>query len=235
MGYCMYLRKGETHTKPVGGVLAGELAVGSTVKLNVNGVATEFIVVHQGKPSSIYDDSCDGTWLLMKDCYESHVWSVARQNDYEKSSIHLYLNGDFFNLFDENSRNIIKEVKIPYRKGTGMGGSTQSGANGLSTKIFLLSGKEVGFASNSYLPGDGDPLLYFSTGDIGTKRVSYLNNSATAWWMRSPNTNTTYNSWIVTSTGINASNAVVNAAGIRPALILPSDAVFDQTTLILKP
>ena len=32
-------------------------AVGSTIKLNVNGVAKEFLIVHQGKPSSIYDDS----------------------------------------------------------------------------------------------------------------------------------------------------------------------------------
>ena len=42
-------------------------AVGSTVKLKVNGTAREFLVVHQGKPSSLYDESCNGTWLLMKD------------------------------------------------------------------------------------------------------------------------------------------------------------------------
>lgn len=38
----------------------GTKAVGSIVKLNVNGAAKEFIVVHQGKPSSLYDESCDG-------------------------------------------------------------------------------------------------------------------------------------------------------------------------------
>ena len=42
--------------------------VGSIVKLNVNGAVTEFLVVHQGLPSDIYDASCNGTWLLMKDC-----------------------------------------------------------------------------------------------------------------------------------------------------------------------
>lgn len=42
-------------------------AIGSTIKLKVNGSAKDFIVVHQGKPSSVYDDSCTGTWLLMKD------------------------------------------------------------------------------------------------------------------------------------------------------------------------
>ena len=45
-------------------VLLSTKAVGSTVKLTVNGKAREFIVVHQGKPSSVYDESCNGTWLL---------------------------------------------------------------------------------------------------------------------------------------------------------------------------
>ena len=39
--------------------------IGSVVKIKVNGTLRNFIVVHQGKPSSIYDASCDGTWLLM--------------------------------------------------------------------------------------------------------------------------------------------------------------------------
>ena len=55
-------------------VLLSTKAVGSTVKLKVNGTAKEFIVVHQGKPSSLYDNSCDGTWLLMKDIYENRQW-----------------------------------------------------------------------------------------------------------------------------------------------------------------
>ena len=55
-------------------VLLSTKAVGSTVKLTVNGKAREFIVVHQGKPSSVYDESCNGTWLLMKDIYENRVW-----------------------------------------------------------------------------------------------------------------------------------------------------------------
>ena len=48
-------------------------AIGSTIKLKVNGSARNFIVVHQGKPSSVYDDSCNGTWLLMQDIYENRA------------------------------------------------------------------------------------------------------------------------------------------------------------------
>lgn len=39
----------------------GAKAVGSIVKLKVGGTAKEFIVVHQGKPSSLYDESCNGS------------------------------------------------------------------------------------------------------------------------------------------------------------------------------
>lgn len=123
----------------------GSKAVGSIVKLKVNGKAREFIVVHQGKPSSIYDESCNGTWLLMKDIYENRVWQSENINKYESSDIHAYLNSTFLNLFDNNIKDAIKQVKIPYRKNGGTDGTDQSGANGLPCKVFLLSGYEVGW------------------------------------------------------------------------------------------
>lgn len=128
-------------------VKLGTKAVGSIVKLKVNGAAKEFIVVHQGKPSSLYDNSCDGTWLLMKDIYESSVWKSGNINRYESSEIHSYLNSTFLNLFDSSIKDAIKQVKIPYCKDAGSGGTNQSGANGLSCKAFLLSGYEVGWTS----------------------------------------------------------------------------------------
>lgn len=104
-------------------VLLSTKAVGSTVKLKVNGTAKEFIVVHQGKPSSLYDNSCDGTWLLMKDIYENRQWHNSNVNNLENSTIHSYLNGTFLNLFESNIRDAIKQVKLPYRKNGGSGGS----------------------------------------------------------------------------------------------------------------
>ena len=144
-------------------VLLSTKAVGSTVKLKVNGTAKEFIVVHQGKPSSLYDNSCNGTWLLMKDIYENRQWHNSNVNNLENSTIHSYLNGTFLNLFESNIRDAIKQVKLPYRKNGGSGGSDQSGANGLLCKIFLLSGYEIGFTTsdNPYFPVDGAKLSYF--------------------------------------------------------------------------
>ena len=40
----------------------GNLAVGSIVKLNENGVPAEYLIIQQGKPASeLYDDSSEGT------------------------------------------------------------------------------------------------------------------------------------------------------------------------------
>ena len=208
-------------------VLLSTKAVGSTVKLKVNGTAKEFIVVHQGKPSSLYDDSCNGTWLLMKDIYENRVWQSGNINKYESSDIHTYLNNTFLNLFESNIRDAIKRVKIPYRKNGGSGGTDQSGANGLSAKIFLLSGYEVGWTTSdySYFPVDGAKLSYFESGtgtSANNKRIANLNGSAARWWLRSPNTNLTSNVWGVFTDGYCSSYGASDSHGIRPALILPS-------------
>ena len=216
----------------------GTKAVGSIVKLKVNGTAKEFIVVHQGKPSSLYDESCNGTWLLMKDCYVSRSWHSSHVNKYESSDIHAYLNNTFLNLFDSNIKDAIKQVKIPYRKGGGSGGNDQSGANGLSCKIFLLSGYEVGWttSNNEYFPQDGAKLDYFTASSGGdSKRIAYLNGSAAYWWLRSQYTYDTINVWNVYSDGGYNLSGESNSYGIRPALILPPDMEVDSSGNVTPP
>ena len=228
---------------PVTGILAGDLAVGSSVYLMENGVAAEYLVVNQGIPSnsSLYDASCDGTWLLRKDLYEKRAWHRSNSNSYKASTIHSYLNSTFLGLLDSDIQEVVKQVKIPYVNGTGSGGSVASGANGLSAKIFLLSGYEVGFTTSvsSYFPVDGAKLDYFESGDTsgGTnraKRFAYLNGTVVHWWLRSPWTNSNRHAWIVLTDGGCSGSGCSDSYGIRPALVLPSTAVFDKETLILK-
>ena len=180
-------------------------AVGSIVKIKVNGTLRDFIVVQQGKQSSIYDESCNGTWLLMKDLYESRQWHSSNVNDYANSTIRSYLNSTFLNLIDEQIRNQIKQVKIPYRPGSGTSMTVNSGASGLSTKIFLLSNIEVGGQTDwSYMPHDGARLAYFEYGtgtSANNKRLAYLNGSAARWWLRSPLTHYSSYAWYVGSDG----------------------------------
>ncbi|MEI3249013.1 MAG: DUF6273 domain-containing protein [Faecalibacterium sp.] len=174
-------------------VKLGTKAVGSIVKIKVNGASKDFIVVQQGNPNTgTYDSSCAGTWLLMKDIYTTSTF--GNNNSYKDSSIHTYLNGTFYNLIDSNIRAAIKQVKIPYQNGTGSGGSLATGSNGLSTKVFLLSGYEVGWTTsdNGYFPKDGVRLAYFGNSSSGnSKRIAYNGSSAAIWWLRSPRTSDT--------------------------------------------
>ena len=218
----------------------GTKAVGSIVKLNVNGAAKEFIVVHQGKPSSLYDESCDGTWLLMKDIFEATRWHSSDVNNLENSTIHSILNSTFLNLFESNIRDAIKQVKIPYRKNGGSSGSDQSGANGLLCKIFLLSGYEIGFTTsdNPYFPQDGAKLSYFESGtdtSANNKRIAKLNGSADHWGLRSPFTYSTSLVWLVNYDGVVETSKASNSTGIRPALILPPDMEVDSSGNVTPP
>lgn len=226
---------------PVTGIQAGTLAVGSVVKLMEGGAAVEYLVVNQGIPSnsSLYDASCDGTWLLRKDIHSERQWNTSDVNIYETSAINTWLNGDFFNSLGSVEQAAIKQVKIPYRKNGGSGGTNQSGANGLPCKVFLLGGYEVGFTTsdNGYFPVDGAKLDYFESG-TGTsarnKRIANLNGSAASWWLRSPLTNSADNVWLVYFDGDDVGDFTKESRGIRPVLILPKTALFAEDTMILK-
>lgn len=224
---------------PVTGVLASSLAVGSTVKLMEGGTAVEYLVVNQGIPenSSLYDASCDGTWLLRKYIHSERQWNTSNVNKYESSAINTWLNGEFFNTLGGAEQAAIKQVKIPYRKNGGSGGTDQSGANGLSCKVFLLSGYEVGWTTSdsSYFPVDGAKLDYFAASFGGnSKRVANFNGSAAIWLLRSPDTGNTARVWNVLSDGDYSYDNASYWHGIRPALVLPSNALFDETTMLLK-
>lgn len=240
MGHCMFLRKGETHTAPLSGILASDIAVGSTVKLMENGTEVDYLVVNQGIPggSSLYDASCDGTWVLRKDLYESRAWHSSDKNIYSSSTIHSYLNSTFFNLLGKVEQAAIKQVKIPYCVGN-KSSTVNSGSSGLSANIFLLSGYEAGFTKSitQYYPLDGETVSYFDSGidtSANNKRIAYLNGTAAIWWLRSPHANSNTSAFQVGIDGSYSSNGCSQSYGIRPALILPSTALFDKTTLILK-
>ena len=223
---------------PMAGTPLGELAVGTLIKILENGAPVEYLIVNQGLPSSMYDASCDGCWVLRKDIAEKRKWDSSN-NDYKNSDIHAYLNGSWTSRYSAGVLSQIKQVKIPYQNGTGIGGSVASGANGLSCKIFLLSGYEVGWTTSddSYFPRDGAKLSYFSSG-IGSaaknKRIANYNGSATVWWLRSPSTKLSNLVWDVGANGYYYSWSCENTDGVRPALVLPSTALVDQDLNLIE-
>lgn len=197
-------------------------AVGSIVKIKVNGAAKDFIIVHQGLPSSAYDASCNGVWVVMKDIYTTMKWDGSN-NDYLNSDMTAYLNGTFISLIDADIRNAIKQVKIPYTNYSN--NNVMSGSNGLSCKVFLLSGTEVGFSGVSYMNTEGAKLSYFNS---ASKRIAYNGSSAAGWWLRSPNTNYGGSVWSVKSDGSDVDWNGGNTGGVRPAFVLPSELVVSD-------
>lgn len=197
-------------------------AVGSIVKIKVNGAAKDFIIVHQGLPSSAYDASCNGVWVVMKDIYTTMKWDGSN-NDYLNSDMTAYLNGTFISLIDADIRNAIKQVKIPYTNYSN--NNVMSGSNGLSCKVFLLSGTEVGFSGVSYMNTEGAKLSYF---DSASKRVAYNGSSAAEWWLRSPRAGSSNYVWNVGSDGSGDYWNYSSTYGVRPAFVLPSTLVVSD-------
>lgn len=157
-------------------------AIGSTVNLRrSNGSKYEFIVVHHGLPSAMYDSSCNGTWLFLKNTLGTTSWD-GTDNDYANSFIHSKLNGSSFmgNLASDIQRSILT-VKIPYWQGTGTGGSLASGVSGLECKAFLPAYNEMVADPTHFLPVDGSQLQYFAAANL----TDYSEHET---WLRSPHT-----------------------------------------------
>lgn len=212
----------------------GNVTVGTVLKLNENGTPQNYIVVHQGKPSSMYDNSCNGTWLLRKDIVENVQWASNGLNAIFgpgfQATFKTWLEETQFPKYDAAIRNVIKQVKIPYC--IGQGSSTfKSGANGYSCKLFLLSSVEVGETSPMGLPNDGAKLSYFILGDSSqakSKRVANYNGTPSYWWLRSPATvNSDHSYRVIKSGGISTVN-VTSSLGVRPAMVMPTDLIVDD-------
>lgn len=208
------------------GTPISSLAVGTSVYMDFDGVRTEFLIVNQGNPDvSIYDESCDGTWLLLKITPTLRSSMDSSNNDYGDSSAHVNLNGSsYLYKFSDAIRSIIKQVKIPYYGG-GYPKSLLTGSDGLSAYIFLLSHAELG---GTYCK-DGATLAYFTSG-ANSRIAKNANGSAVDWWLRSPDHKDVLcdDYCYVTSTGGFKYENETEQNCYRYALILPSEAVVDE-------
>ncbi len=224
---------------PVAGIKASDLPVGQIVKLMEGGVETEFIVVNQGLPGSMYDESCNGTWLLRRYVGAQRGINTTDANAYGTSTTNTWLNGDYFTSLGTVEQRVIKQVKIPYRQGGGTGGTLKTGTDGLSVKVFLLSGPELHYAHSTYMDsGEGAAISYFasaSTSAAASVRIAYdSTNTARSWWSRSPNISYADGSWYVQKNGSMTDDGSSANYWIRQAVVVPFTAQFDETTYLLK-
>lgn len=195
----------------------GDMAVGSTVKIKVDGTPTEFLIVQQGSPGSGNNDF-DGTWVLLWG-----IWSKERCYDYtayrgfrfSETNLYSYLNNTFFTAINEQIRSNIREVYL-------CDGYNESD-NFVNCKIFPLAGTEVG---TSYIIPGLRKLAYFSDGPSSSdssysKRVAYYNGSKSDWWIRDYIRGD--NQHVINASGSISSAWPTDYHGVRPAFILNPD------------
>lgn len=209
------------------------LPVGSVVKFNENGVPTDYIIVHKGKPSSIYSETCDGVWVLRRYIKARSIFDDSL-NMYSSSNVHYLCKTGFYDLIEESQRSVIKTVKIPYKFGTGQYGRYETGEDGLSTQAFLLSAAEVGFTSfETGIPdynNDGATLEFLRDSANRTALTSESGFSG-IWWTRTP-TITTDEAIACKATGTVGLYAVSTQKYVRPAMIIDYTAlVMDDGTI----
>ena len=90
------------------------------------------------------------------------------------------------------------------------------------------------FAAGYKCPQDGALLKVFSA-NIGddSARIAYKNGSPNIWWLRSAVTQNTTNAYIISVKGGGGGYGATTQYGIRPALVLPSNATVDANMNVI--
>ena len=208
-----------------------QVAPGTVVKTNYNGQPTNFVVLHQGKPSPIYDDSFNGGAIMrFESIPETYAWGDGTSNDYAASGVQAHIQG-YVQYFDPGIQSNIKTVKIPYRPGTGYSPTVNSGANGLECQMYLLAAIEMG-GTDGNTPADGALLNYYlsgATAEANAKRVANYNGSPMRYNTRSPfvnNPSAAAGIWEVLNSGSLTSIHTGNNNGALPAFVLDANTLY---------
>lgn len=217
-------------------VALSTLAVGSTIKIIESGAAADYLVVHQGRPSTVYDGSCIGTWVMRVDCPVLRMLNAANESVYAGGPTDTYLNGDFYNSLDVAARSAVKQVKIPYVDGDGKTGTLKTGSSGLLRRVFVASGNELRLESQalSRMYNVGAMLSYFYSHSSDAARIANWNGAPTQYWCRDPAKEYTTNMWMVGTNGRLAEAGASNWKAVRPVMVLNNAALVGADSGILK-
>lgn len=221
-------------------------SIGNTIKIRENGAPAEFLIVHKGNPDpAIYDSSCDGVWVFRNVLFQDIPFNKTTNSSiYETSTIREWLNNEYWNTIDQEIRDKIPFVKIPYTSlyiddddSDDNRINIFTGANGLSSHVFIPSAYELGFTeyNNTSLPVDGANLSYFSIGTssyANDKRIRHLEDGRAMHYV----TRTNYDPKATTSIiGVTASGGIgflntyiANFNPIPVIMILPYDLVVNS-------
>lgn len=197
----------------------GSLAVGTLVTIADVGT---FILVHQGNPDeSVYDSSCDGSWLLA----QGDLGLSSRfgsDSNYFSSAANKRLETNFIPLLPSSLSASILTVKIPVF----YGGTLYKLDEGLTCQAFIPAAIEFGYSPeyNPDVPGDGATLDYFvgtNPGTGGSNTDPKREYSGDKFhWLRSPVGTSTSEIWINSTKGAGAPRSANYEYDLRPCIIL---------------
>lgn len=221
MGHAMVAVGNPAMKAPATGILLGDIAEGSIVKLNENSSPVEFYVAKHDYESGL--NGAGRTLVVRKDCYDARQWHSSNVNAYASSAIDSWLNGTYKNLLDADIRGVIGTTKIKYTPGNG-----NNTVGTLERAIFLLSATELN-RSVSWLNVEGTALEIASS-----LQIAHMNSSACVQWTRSPYTSDANSAVYLNTDGNAGSNYCTDTYGSRPCFTLPSGACFDEETMLFN-
>ena len=207
----------------------GDKSVGSTVYLKENGSNASFLVVHKGKPSDLYDDSCDGVWLMRVSTIGGYALNVQPSsvgtNAYNSTSpIQQYLEETYLSMLDPDVAAKVKTVKIPCRTSGSL-----SPTSTLTCKVFSLSAIETGYDRGS-MTDDGSKLDYFYYESDSYSTARARREADRNYWTRTPDKSQGY-SLMVQGGSVNGYSSYSRAAA-RPALLFPADMFVNNNNVV---
>jgi len=199
------------------GVPLRDLPAGTRVQLRQHvGAWVDYFVLHQGNPSAAYQGFQNSTILMSRDAIVRMRVGSPPPPQHSNDPL-LGLMRPMDQLFDEDTHgmlseyvhNNVRQVRIPFRPGAGSGTAINSGAQGHPTRAFTLSMAEVGLPAGTFphMPNnEGVKFDYFlaGTGDEANARRMFPLGDVR---LRTPMTDGTQNSWILTGQGAATSSA----------------------------
>lgn len=200
----------------------GNIAVGTVLHLQESGVYQDYIVVHQGLPSSMYDASCNGTWLTRKNISSNVTWGTNNYF-YPQSELKTYMD-EWVEVYESSMLPYIHEAKIPYYDGW-----IFSGSNGLPATVFPLSASEIGDSRIQ----DGAVLSYFSGSSAQRNRIFNYNGSPSDWFTRTGGSSAIEAYVITVNDSGDIEVLIAGRYGALPTIIVNPDVLVDDNNNII--
>lgn len=188
----------------------GNVLPGQEVQLKESGAWQTYLVVHQGYPAA----GNGRTLLLRKDIQTLRLFSSKIKNEYAGGLVDTGCTA-LLGKLDAEVQQLVAEVELAYT--TGEPHTLQK----LGRKVFVLSATEVGLDTGIKANREGFTLPLLA--DHPELLIAIYRNTATNWWLRTPDLTTDSQVFYVNTTGALALEAANKSLGLRPALTLPSN------------